>query len=253
MTVYSCYLCEIRHPGSSANISMGRGIYYENNVRMTDFRCYGCPECAKNCCPECAEAQQGICPCGRELIPNAMFHYSGDGRLPEEISRWPTVEERVKAVEDYRQSHPMIKAEYDHYLRLIKMCDLAREPNGILPESPGLSMLRDTCNQKYGISTGEAYQIISGYAVPSNVDQMLELLDERCFEALIDFLNQSPQDTDEEGWRKLIEWFRERADPHSLFVPIRSPEERVASIRKEEKMLRAAVARLQSRRGLASE
>jgi len=253
MTVYNCYLCEVRHPDWSANISMGRGVYYEGDVRLTDIGCYGCPQCAKNCCPECAEAQHGICPCGGELVPNAMFRYSGDGRLPEEISQLPTVEERVKRLQEYCESHPIIKAEYDHYLHLIEMCNLAREPDGTLPESPGLVMLRDACNQKYGISPWEAYSLISTYAVPSNVDRMLELFDERCFESLIEFLSQSSHDTDEEGWSALIERVRQDHDPRSLYVPVRSPEEIVSNIRKTKMMLRAAVERLQSRRSTNSE
>ena len=229
MTVYGCSRCQ-------NSISIRKGAYRYDGMEDKEG-CNGCSECARNYCPYCDEELGGKCECGKELDAGWMYRYSGDGRLPEEISRFKTLEKRMEALEKYKTKHKIILAEYNAYKDLIKKSfDYATKYDAEMPDNPGYYIIKESLDW---FSPYDIENHVYTYIVPENAEAMISLLDEDRLQYLIDNVNRHP--TTDEGWnermcdKELIEFHNERRDN---FIPVKSFEEKTKLFRKTVELIR---------------
>lgn len=242
MTVYACRRC--RQNDRITSISMVGSVHYDEGTSDRDA-CSGCPQCAGNYCASCANELEALCPCGGELVYGMMYRFNGDDRLPPEIAELRDTSLRYEALDRMRATRHMIVAEYEHFRRLIASCErIAVEQKCPLPDNPGLSIYRSHA-RKWGLAPVEAWDLFYSYAVPSNVDEMVQLLDEYCLEAVVRYLSNYP--INQIGWQ---EREREYEDPkyHSPnFVPYRTAAEMCRQQREFIELLRSALEKHLSR------
>jgi hypothetical protein len=139
----------------------------------------------------------------------------------------------------------MIRAEYNNLKQLIELCDEAarRHKTGV-PDSPGLYLLT-RIKRLGGLSPIEAWNLVFNYVVPSNADQMIALLDDRCLNFVERSLSPYPQNDD--GWRKLEEEYYDPEHHPENVVPYRTPSELVERDRIIVTIIRSAMARRQAK------
>ncbi|WP_425617259.1 hypothetical protein NA78x_000932 [Anatilimnocola sp. NA78] len=170
------------------------------------------------------------------------YEFSGDGRLPAEITQYTMLEDRLAALDELRVSRSMIRAEYDNFKSLIIECERAAHAgNTEVAENPGIPILL-TYIRVGGLPPVTAWALIANYAVPSNVDHMLSLLDGRCLEFVRANVECYP--ADESGWQQLEQKYRHSEANRQNLVPYRSPLEMVARDRALAMLLRSALAKL---------
>ncbi len=238
MTAYACILCEERH-GRMTSLSISGCIYFDCDIPTNKDGSYGCPQCAINCCALCANELDGICPCGGEFVGGVWYEYNGDGRLPDEITQHTTLAQRLSALDELRSSRRMIRAEHKNYARLIELCDeFALKHDTDVQDNPGYHLLVEF-NRTGGLSPIDAWGFIYNYAVPSNVNQMLAQLDDRCIECIEQSLSSYPIDDD--GWQKLEQEYDDPKYHPADIVPHRSASEMVERDRRLATIVRNAL------------
>lgn len=179
------------------------------NFPCSGFRCEieylskfsGCPECARHYCPTCASDLAMICKCGGELKDNNYFQLWSCSKLPEEIIQYKSLKRRIKTLNEIRPLYNLIEAEYNEYKRIIIKCERrAREAGTEVQDNLGAYLLSSALEGV--LHCVEATILLIKHVIPSNVDQLLNLLaDDYYMKEIRTHLDAYPKTDDE--WEEL--------------------------------------------------
>lgn len=225
MTTYFCHICNDVHDRWT-RISMLGSLCFDNRIFDSPEPCYGCPQCAKNCCAVCAHERNEICVCGGELVPEMMYFYSGENRLPPEIAVHQTFEARMQALEDLRTKRHMIQAEYDSHKYLIDWTAKYQKPGEPMLSGFGTETIekRAKLYQKGIITWMELYVIVWQDVLPETADDVMCIIDKyvKDFSMLERELERYPNN--EDGWINKLEDYRMSRMLWECHVPVVTPE-----------------------------
>lgn len=213
----------------------------------TTTRIYGCPNCLNYYCWSCVRGMShAVCACGEPLINSEQpFIVRFDDRLPEEVAIHQTKQERISALDAYRQQHSMIEAEYQHYRSIIFWVSHRNKKRKISPLPPNDAVRAVRRGVKALERSWSMIDLIKQCVLPENVDELIKLIEEKpiYLQDLKEHLSLYPVDA--EGWADWEVKYRVPKYHEPYLVPKRTSQELADRDRFEVETLRAGIKRLE--------